>query len=124
MPVVRSAEADVHDLHGVRFASYARTATGSTELCAWRGEIPAGTAGSAHTVTREEVFLVLSGTPCLTIDGEAHELSPGDVATAPAGSLLAVANPGEGPASVWVTTSVGVEAVFPDGSRVSPPWAR
>ncbi|WP_326571649.1 cupin domain-containing protein [Actinacidiphila glaucinigra] len=124
MPVVRSSDAVVHDLHGVRFVSYARTATGSTELCAWRGEVPAGTAGPAHTISREEVFLVLSGGPRLTIDGEAYDLSPGDVATAPAGSHLALENPGDGPASVWVTTGVGLEAVLADGSRISPPWAR
>ncbi|WP_431954273.1 cupin domain-containing protein [Actinacidiphila sp. bgisy167] len=124
MPVVRSADAEVHDLHDVRFVSYACTATGSTELCAWRLEVPAGTAGPGHTISREEVFLVLSGTPRLTIDGEAHDLSPGDVAMVPAGSLLAMGNPGNGPASVWVTTGIGLEAVFPDGSRISPPWAR
>jgi mannose-6-phosphate isomerase-like protein (cupin superfamily) len=124
MPVVRSADAVVHDLHGVRFVSYASTATGSRELCAWRGEVPAGTAGPAHTITREEVFLVLSGTPRLTIDGEAHDLSPGDAATAPAGSSLALENPGGEPAAVWVTTGVGLEAVLADGSRISPPWAR
>ncbi|MEU4097822.1 cupin domain-containing protein [Streptomyces sp. NPDC026673] len=102
----------------------ARTGTGSTELCAWRGEVPAGTTGPAHTISREEVFLVLYGTPRLTLDGEAYDLSPGDVATAPAGSSLALGNPGREPAAVWVTTGVGLEAVLAGGSRFSPPWAR
>ncbi|MFI9101688.1 cupin domain-containing protein [Streptomyces fildesensis] len=122
MPVVTAAEAVVHEMHGVRFVSYILPAHGSKELCAWRGEIPGGTAGPAHTITREEVFLVLSGTVRFSIDGEVSTLAPGDAAVAPAGSSLGVSNPTEEPATMWVTTSVGLEAVLADGSRISPPW--
>lgn len=76
MPVVRASDALVHDLHGVRFVSYAATATGSREICAWRGEVPPRTAGPAHVISREEVFLVLGGTPRLSLDGDPHDLSP------------------------------------------------
>lgn len=124
MPVVRPHDAVVHEMHGTRFVSYAASALGSTELCAWRGEIPAGTETPAHTISREEVFLMLTGSLRLTLDGERHHLSPGDVAIAPAGSALAFDNLGDEPATVWVTTSRGLQGVFPDGSRVSPPWGR
>ena len=60
----------------------------------------------------------------LTLDGEPHPLSPGDVAIAPAGSTLKFDNLTDAPATIWVTTSLGLEGVFPDGSRVSPPWVR
>ncbi|UWE09165.1 cupin domain-containing protein [Actinacidiphila bryophytorum] len=123
MPFVAASEAVVHDLHGVRFASYASTTRGSKELCAWRGEVPAGSRGQVHTVSREEVFLVLSGSVQLTVDGESRLLGEGDVAIAPAGSTLDVANPTEEPARMWVTTSVGLTATLPDGSQISPPWA-
>ncbi|MDJ0343126.1 cupin domain-containing protein [Streptomyces sp. H10-C2] len=122
MPVVPAAEAIVHEMHGIRFVSYIVPAHGSKELCAWRGEIPAGTAGPAHTITREEVFLMLSGSLRFSIDGEVSTLVPGDAAVAPAGSSLGVSNPTEEPATMWVTTSVGLEAVLADGSRISPPW--
>ncbi|MFD3457068.1 cupin domain-containing protein [Streptomyces sp. NPDC058691] len=124
MPVVRASDALVHDLHGVRFVSYAATATGSREICAWRGEVPPRTAGPAHVISREEVFLVLGGTPRLSLDGERHDLSPGDVAIAPAGCSLVLENPADEPAALWVTTSTGLEAALADGSRLSPPWAR
>lgn len=110
-------------MHGVRFVSHAASALGSKELCAWRCEVPAGSGGQPHTISREEVFLILSGTLELTIDGASRLLGEGDVAIAPAGSLLAVANPTEEPAGMWVTTSVGLTAILPDGSRISPPWA-
>jgi quercetin dioxygenase-like cupin family protein len=124
MPVVHASNAVVHEMHGSRFVSYAASALGSTELCAWRSEIPAGTETPAHSISREEVFLVLTGSVRLTLDGEPHLLSPGDVAVAPAGSTLKFDTLTESAVTIWVTTSIGLEGVFPDGSRVSPPWAR
>jgi quercetin dioxygenase-like cupin family protein len=123
MPFIAANEAVVHDMHGVRFVSYAASALGSKELCAWRGEVPAGSGGQVHTISREEVFLVLSGSLEFTIDGGSRLLGVGDVAIAPAGSTLGVANPTEEPARMWVTTSVGLTATLPDGSQISPPWA-
>ncbi|MFI6878132.1 cupin domain-containing protein [Streptomyces sp. NPDC050400] len=123
MPVVRASEAVVHEMHGVRFVSYATPGTGSKELAAWRGEIPAGTKGPAHTVTREEVLHLLTGSLRLTLDGTAHTLTPGDTAIVNAGTKLGVENPTDAPATMWVTTSVGLEAELADGTRISPPWA-
>jgi quercetin dioxygenase-like cupin family protein len=123
MPFITADEAVVHDLHGVRFVSYASSARGSKELCAWRGELPPGSGGPAHTISREEVFLVLSGVLELTIDGATRQLTAGDAAVATAGATLAVANTTQEPAAMWVTTSVGLSATLPDGSRISPPWA-
>lgn len=123
MPFVPAADAVVHEMHGVRFVSYAASALGSKELCAWRTEVSAGRAGPPHRISREEVFLVLSGSLELTIDGETRSLSAGDTAVAPPGSSLGLVNATEKPATMWVTTSTGLEAELADGSRISPPWA-
>jgi quercetin dioxygenase-like cupin family protein len=123
MPFITATDAVVHEIHGVRFVSFAASALGSEELCAWRGEVPAGVTGAPHTITREEVFLMLSGSLELTIDGETCSLAPGDVAVARAGSSLGLFNPTEEPATMWVTTSMGLEATLADGSRIAPPWA-
>ncbi|MYW69647.1 cupin domain-containing protein [Streptomyces sp. SID8379] len=123
MPVVRSTEAVVHEMHGARFVSYATPRTGSKQLAAWRGEIPGGTKAPAHTVTHEEILHLLTGTLRLTLDGETHTLSPGDTAIVNAGTTLAVENPTEETATMWVTTSVGLEAELADGTRITPPWA-
>jgi quercetin dioxygenase-like cupin family protein len=129
MPVIRASEAEVHQMHGATFTSYATSGRGSTELRAWRVEIPAGTEGVAHRVTREEVLYVLSGTirVCLgdQVPGDqAAEASAGDVIVVPAGTMVRADNPGHGPASAWVTTSAGFSAVLPDNRWIAPPWTR
>ncbi|MFI1497188.1 cupin domain-containing protein [Streptomyces platensis] len=123
MPFLRGDEAAVYEIHGTRFTSYVRTDTGSRDLAAWRGEVPAGTVAPAHEISHEEVFYVLSGRLRLSIDGETADLGPGDAAVAPAGSVLAVANPGDEPAQMWVTTRIGLSAKLADGSILTPPWA-
>ncbi|WP_329454144.1 cupin domain-containing protein [Streptomyces sp. NBC_01497] len=122
MPFIRSDEAVVHEIHGGRFVSYVRPDTGSRDLAAWRGEVPAGMVGPAHTISHEETFYVLSGRLWITIAGESAELGVGDAAVAPAGSELAVANTTDQPAHMWVTTRVGLSAKLADGSTVTPPW--
>lgn len=123
MPVVRPSDAVVHEMHGARFVSYAAPSTGSRELCAWRGEIPAGTRAPAHTVSREEIFHLLAGELLITLDGTPHRVTAGDTVVIHPGATLAVENPGDVTAVSWVTTSHGLEATLADGTRIVPPWA-
>ena len=122
MPVIRSTDAVVHEMHGTRFTSYAAPARGSQELCAWRIDVPPGSTGVAHTITREEIVFVLSGAMELTLDEAARTVPAGDVAVLPAGATVRVDNVSDEPVSAWVTTSVGLEAQLADGSRIVPPW--
>ncbi|MCX5213701.1 cupin domain-containing protein [Kitasatospora sp. NBC_00240] len=123
MPFVPADAATVHEIHGARFTSYASTASGSTELCAWRLDVPAGSVGVPHTVGREEILLLLSGSLLITLDDEERKVLPGDTAIVPAGTVLKVDNPDDRPARAWVTTSTGLTATLPDGSVFTPPWA-
>jgi quercetin dioxygenase-like cupin family protein len=124
MPVIRAADASVHHMHDTSFTSYASPAHGSRELCAWHIEIPARAQGVPHRVSREEVLYVLRGTLRATVDDQPEEAIAGDVILVPAGSRFAADNLGDEPAAAWVTTSVGLAAVLPDGSWISPPWTR
>jgi quercetin dioxygenase-like cupin family protein len=132
MPIVHAADAVVHDLHGTRFTSYAAPSRGSQELCAWRLDVPPGTPGQPHTVTREEVLFVLAGTLHVSLSGHPETIDaapaepsrPGDAVVIPPGSTLRVANQGTEPASAWVTTNADLEAVLPDGTKLTPPWTR
>ncbi|MFG2317563.1 cupin domain-containing protein [Streptomyces tendae] len=123
MPVVPSSEGVTHEIHGARFVSYASPRTGSKELCAWRGEIPAGTRAPAHTVSREEVFHLLTGELLITLDGRTERLAAGDTVIVQAGAAFAVENPTDRTATSWVTTSVGLTAELADGTLITPPWA-
>lgn len=124
MPVIRATEGTAHALHGATFTAYANSSTGSAELCAWSLRLPPGQPGLEHRISKEELFLVTSGSPHIRVNGEPAELSAGDVVIAPAGCLLQVENPGSQHSEIWVTTSRGLNAAMPDGSRISPPWAQ
>ncbi|TLS43433.1 cupin domain-containing protein [Streptomyces montanus] len=123
MPVVRASDAVTHEIHGARFISYATPLTGSKELCAWRGEIPAGTKAPVHTVNREEIFHLLDGELLITLDGRTERIAAGDTLIINPGATLGVENPTDRTAVSWVTTSIGLEAELADGSRITPPWA-
>ena len=123
MPIIGAKEATTFEMHGSRFGSYVAPSRGSSELCAWRLEIPADLGGVAHRPSREEVLLVLDGELGITIDGVRAELRQGDVALVPANSELRV-DAGRSGATAWVTTTPGLEAIMEDGSRVSPPWTQ
>jgi quercetin dioxygenase-like cupin family protein len=124
MSVMREEQSTVHEMHGARFSSYVAPSRCSTELCAWKVAVAPGVPGQEHRVSREEVFLVLAGTPTLTLDGTTTVLEPGQVAFAAVGTRVRLANHGEAEAALWVSTSVGLEAALPDGSTVRPPWTR
>jgi quercetin dioxygenase-like cupin family protein len=121
MPVHRRP--DVFETHGSRFSSYASPSRGTTQLCAWRLDVPADLRGAPHRPSREEVLLVLAGELGISIDGATETAKPGDVVVVPAGSELRV-DGGSAPASAWVTTTAGLEARLADGSTFTPPWAR
>lgn len=123
MPVIRSSEAVTHEIHGARFVSYATPLTGSKELCAWRGEIPAGTKAPSHTVNREEIFHLLDGELLITLDDDTHRIAAGDTLIINPGATLSVENPTDRTAISWVTTSIGLKATLTDGTVITPPWA-
>lgn len=124
MPVMRERDAVQHQLHGATFNSFVAPSSGSSELCAWRLDVAPGTIGVPHRVNREEVLLVLTGELTATLDGAGATARAGEVVFVPAGSLFALDNASDAPATAWVTTTIGLEATLADGSSISPPWAR
>lgn len=122
MPVIRTAEATVHEMHNSRFTPMVRPSTGSTELCVWRVEVAPSTAGVPHKIHREEAFVLLSGAITFSIDGTESDLAQGDAAVANAGSTIRLSNPSDHPAVVLVTTTVGFTGELADGTIVNPPW--
>ncbi|MGO8886878.1 MAG: cupin domain-containing protein [Streptosporangiaceae bacterium] len=122
MPVIRAGDTIDHHAHGSTFSAYVAPSRGSSQLCAWRLTVPAGSEGVPHRPSREEVLLVLDGELRITLDGARADLAAGDVVLVPAGGELRV-DGGAFAAAVWVTTTPGLEAVLADGARMAPPWA-
>jgi quercetin dioxygenase-like cupin family protein len=123
MPVVHPSDAVVHEIHGARFVSYAHPGSGSRELCAWRGEIPAGGKAPLHTLNHEEILHILEGELVITLDGRTERVTAGDTLIINPGATFGAENRTDRTVFTWVTTSIGLEAEFADGTRVVAPWA-
>ena len=86
MPVLTAPVAPTHELGGNLF-HLARDAV--QRRCRYRrvaGRDPAGDAATPHSLTREEVFVVLEGTASVRIAGQAGVAGAGDAIVVPAGS--------------------------------------
>ncbi len=120
---INAAEAPRFQLPGLEFTGLASPSRGSAHLCTWRLMLEDGlTSADAHTLDRDEIFMVLDGTIRLSPEGE--PVGAGDVAVVPAGSPIQVANVGDGPAEVIVAITSGFSATMADGAEVgTPPWA-
>jgi mannose-6-phosphate isomerase-like protein (cupin superfamily) len=123
MQVIRATDAPRFRLPGVEFAGLAAPSRGSAGLCTWKLTVDAGHhADEPHTLDRDEIFMVLNGTVRLTPDGD--KLGPGDAVVVPAGEPIALANPGEEAAELYVAITAGFTGTMADGTTVQPPWAQ
>ncbi|MDX6265139.1 MAG: hypothetical protein QOH84_6827 [Kribbellaceae bacterium] len=123
MSIIRANEAPRFELPGVQFTGLAAPSRGSEGLCTWRLKVEAGPRDDApHTLDRDEVFMVVSGTVQVTPDGE--KLGAGDAAVVPAGEPIQLRNLGETEAELYVAITAGFTGTMADGTAVQPPWAQ
>ena len=121
--VTTAATAARFDLPGVQFIAGAAPSRGSDQLCVWTIVVaPGHTSPQAHTLDRDEVFAVASGT--IRLQDDVEPLRAGDTAVVPSGTPIRLANPGPEAARVHVAIQAGFRATMADGSDVgTPPWA-
>jgi mannose-6-phosphate isomerase-like protein (cupin superfamily) len=119
----RADEAPRFQLPGLQFTGLASPSRGSASLCTWRLTVDAGfVSPDAHTLDRDEVFMVTRG--AIRLFSDADPVSAGDVAVVPAGAPIQVSNAGEGEAEAVVAVAAGFTASTADGSPIgTPPWA-
>ncbi|MEU7142564.1 cupin domain-containing protein [Nocardia sp. NPDC046473] len=121
MLVIKAADAPRFEMPGAQFTAMASPSRGSAEVCTWRLTVaPRHRPDGSHVLDRDEIFMVVAG----KLDVSGQLLAAGDVVVVPAGSPIAVGNPGDEPAEAFIAIAAGFEAVMPDGSRLSPPWAQ
>ncbi|MCA9671092.1 MAG: cupin domain-containing protein [Myxococcales bacterium] len=123
MPVIEGPQSPTHELPHARFTSLATPSRGSAETSVWRVEIAAGSEPAPHSVTREEIFVVLSGEASVEIDGETRRACSGDAIVVPPDTLFSIANAGDTPLTLLCALPVGGQARLPDGEPFTPPWA-
>src|SRR6478609_9417058 len=78
MAVIPAPATPTHRLGGASFTSLATPSRGSTDTSVWQVEIQPGTPATPHRLTREEVFVILSGSALVRIDGQSATAKPGD----------------------------------------------
>jgi len=123
MTTIHAHETPRFELPGLVFTGLASPSRGSSDLCTWRLSIEPGFASpDAHTLDRDEIFMVLSGS--ISLSPDAMPVSAGGACVVPAGTPIQVSNVGDGPAEVIVAIAAGFGATMQDGAEVgTPPWA-
>ncbi len=124
MAVVPAPSAPTHELGSARFTSLATPSRGSRDTSVWLVEITPGTAGAPHRLTREEVFVVLSGRAEVRLGTEVSSAVAGDAIVVPPGVPFALTATGEDVLRAVCCLPVGGQAQVADGEPSTPPWAR
>jgi len=124
VPVLPKPVAHTHELGGARFTSLATPSLGSVDTCVWQVELAPGTPATPHSLTREEVFVVLSGRADVRIGDEHAEAGPGDSIVVPAQTLFELSNAGDEPMRALCVLPAGGQAQLGNGPAFVPPWAQ
>lgn len=122
MSVVSSEQAPVFDAGGgTTIIGLASPSRGARDVAAWRVQFAPDTPSPTHSLTREETFVVLSGSVTARFDDHHETAGPGDALIVAAGTDFSLAAQ-DGPAEAICIMPVGGEAVTADGT-FTPPWA-
>jgi mannose-6-phosphate isomerase-like protein (cupin superfamily) len=123
MPVIPAPASATHAIDGTRFTSLATPSRGSRDTAVWQVEIQPGTPAVPHSLTREEVFVVLDGEAAVKIDGVSGTARPRDAIVVPADVEFRLLNAGATPLRLLCCFPVGGQARTGDGATFTPPWA-
>jgi quercetin dioxygenase-like cupin family protein len=138
MSVVLSAEARTIRTPNGLMTTLASPTQGAAGQAVWRVDADPGMVGPVHAFDAELVWTWLEGTAVVELDGERHDVGPGDTMVLPADvSRQMFAGPVDGFVAI-VVAPPGAEVYNPDGvsapdacdlaprgtDRTVPPWAR
>jgi quercetin dioxygenase-like cupin family protein len=122
MPVIAAPETFTHQLPNARFSALATPSRGSRETSVWRVQLAASAETARHRLTREEVFVVLSGTVRVELAGEVSLARAGDAIVVPPDTDVMLAAVGAA-AEALCCLPVGGQASVAGGPLFTPPWA-
>lgn len=123
MSVIPSPSSPTHQLGSTTFTSLATPSRGSRDTSVWSVAIPPGTPAVPHTLTREEVFVVLAGTASIRLEGVPGTASTGDAIVVPAGVPFELSNEADEMLRLLCCMPVGGQAELADGTTMTPPWS-
>ncbi len=123
MPVIAAPDQPTHELGTTRFTSLATPSRGSAETSVWQVEIAPATPATPHTLSREEIFVVLDGTATVLLDGVEETAKVGDAIVLPVGVEIELHNRGDIDVRMLCLLPVGGQAKLRDGATFPPPWS-
>ena len=123
MAVIPAPATHTHELPGTRFTSLATPSRGSAETSIWLVEIDAGTPATPHSMTREEVFVVLAGRADVRIEDDEVTAGEGDTIVVPAGATFRIRPSAGHSLRALCLSPVGNQARLPEGEPFTPPWS-
>lgn len=123
MPVIPAPTRASHELPHAHFTSLATPRLGSRETSLWRVQLMPGAEPVLHSVTREEIFVVLRGTARVQIAGALQEVGEGASIIVPADVSFGLSSADDQPAELLCCLPVGGQARLGDGQLFTPPWA-
>src|SRR5262245_50162039 len=124
MPRLPAPLAPTHTVEAAQLTSLATPTRGSSDTSVWRVELAPGHPATPHELTREEVFVVLSGRARVRLGDEMNEAVPGDAIVVPPNTPFQIDVAGSEPLHAICCMPVGGEARLADGTTFPPPWSR
>lgn len=112
----------VNSTPNATMTTFAAPSLGSVELSAWRVTMEAGANGPEHVITREQVWLPLTGSMTVTTPDESTVVSPGQSVILPSGTVRQISAP-SGPVEALVCMPAGGHAEVAGDPR-EVPWAQ
>jgi len=94
-------------------------------LAVWQATLQPGATGPQHRMDADQVYVVLTGSLTVSVDGTPEDAGIGDSIFVPGGALRQIGNAGDGPVSIVVAMPAGAHVSTPSGSHHGElPWAR
>ncbi len=122
MSIIHAPAEPTHDIGAARFTSLATPSRGSTETAVWQVEIEVGAPSTPHSLTREEVFVVLDDTAAVRIGAVDGLAGRSDAIVVPTDTEFELSNGGDVVLRLLCCLPVGGQARL-DGATFTPPWA-
>lgn len=123
MPYIAAADAPTFEIPGATFTGLASPSRGSEDNAVWRLTLHPGAPGVPHQLSREEIFVALSGHATASLGGNSINLNPGDALVVPAFTDFSLANASDKAFEAVVVLPAGARGMVEDGAPFVPPWA-
>jgi len=123
--VTRIADAPTFETPNATMRTLASPSRYESTLAVWQATLQPGATGPEHWMNANQVYVVLSGSLAVTIDGTREVAGIGDSIFVPGNALRQIVNTSDGQLSFTVSMPAGAHVSTPTGSHQGElPWAR